>query len=80
MVTHESLVDDLARAGLDFWTEEDADLLVCVLMERYSALEVQSWLFLYDSELDGTPLVLLEQGRGREVMRRARQIVGRVGL
>lgn len=76
--TRASLMEDVARAGLTWGDEEDATHLVDVLLEGYTPLQAQTWLFLHDQELGGTPLVVLEEGGGRRVLQRARSLVGTV--
>lgn len=76
--TRESLMKDISRAGLEWGDEEDAAGLVDVLLEGFTPLQAQTWLFLHDSELGGTPLIILEEGRYRDVVRRARFLVAQV--
>jgi hypothetical protein len=77
-VTREMILRDILQTGLDAFDIEDVEMLVNVMLQTFSALETQAWLMLYDSELDGTPLVLVEQGRIREVIARARKLVADV--
>lgn len=74
-VTREMLLRDICQSGLDDFDLEDVKLLINVMLQAHSALETQAWLMLHDSELDGTPLFLVEQGRIREVIARARKLV-----
>lgn len=73
--TRETLLKEVSRCGLDWGDEDDAAELVDVLLETFTPLEAQTWLFMHDPELDGIPMAELEVGRGRAVRLRARRIV-----
>lgn len=66
---------EMAHETLDEFDREDVDMIVDILLEGYSPLEIMSWLFFLDSGLEGTPLIMLAEGRTREVTLRARRMV-----
>lgn len=74
-LSREQIIDELAQLELDWGDEEDAELLVDLLLRRYRPFEVLTWLLFLCDELGGTPIELLTEGRGREVFREARQLV-----
>lgn len=76
--TREKLIAALGHLELDEFDEEDATHLVDVLLEAFTPLEVQVWICFPDVELDGTPLAMIEEGQGRQVMVRARKLVADV--
>ena len=65
------LLDDL---DLGWGVDEDADVLIDILLESYDLHGAYIWLLFYDDELDGVPIALLENGRTRQVFRRARRL------
>lgn len=75
VAARDDLIEQIGMVGLDDFDLDDAWSLADVLLEAHTPAEAMSWLCFHDAELDGVPLVLLERGRGREVLRRARGIV-----
>jgi hypothetical protein len=66
--------------NLPWGVDEDADMLIDLLREGdYSYKDIATWLFFPDylGDLEGTPLVLLEEGRSRDVFKEARKMVGK---
>lgn len=75
IAVRDDLLHQISMVGLDDFDLDDAWSLADVLLEAHTPAEAMSWLCFHDPELDGVPLALLERGRGREVLRRARGIV-----
>lgn len=75
-LTRATVVEELESLGLDWGDQDDAVALVDVLLAVFTPAGAYIWLAFYWEPLDGTPVVLLEQGRAREVFREARRIVG----
>ncbi len=72
--TAESLRHAVLLAIPDPWDQEDALLVSELLLRRFGPLDAQTWLSMPDGVLGGTPLVLIGEGRVREVVVRAREI------
>jgi hypothetical protein len=77
-VSKETLIQELEHMDLDWGDEEDAKDLVALLLERYTVTLAWTWLAWHNERLGGMPIVLLQEGRGREVFAEARRVVGRV--
>lgn len=75
IITRELVLHQVRHSGLDEFDVEDCERLVDLMLEAFTALEVLSWLIFDDPELGGIPVLLLKDGRLREVMTRARQMV-----
>lgn len=75
VAARDDLIHQISMVGLDDFDLDDARSLADVLLEAHTPAEAMSWLCFHDTELDGVPLALLEDGRGREVLCRARSIV-----
>lgn len=73
--TRDVVLHQVRTSGLDPFDVEDTERVVDVMLEAFTAFEVLSWLIFYDAELDGTPVLLVRDGRIREVMAAARQLV-----
>lgn len=78
MVTREAIEQTLVDLALDWDAEEDASSLLDILLESYDLEGAYTWLLFYNRILGGTPLVMLEEGRHREVFAEARRLVGEV--
>ena len=77
-MTREELIRQLQAADLDWGDEEDAVVLVDLMLEVYTEWETYTFLFFHCSWLGATPLFALEQGRARDVFSVARSMVADV--
>jgi hypothetical protein len=73
--TRNQLADFIRRGVPDEFDQEDALALVDVLSEAMTPILIMTWVAWLDDELGGVPLELIKEGRGRQVMRRARRLV-----
>lgn len=73
--TREAVLHQVRHSGLDEFDVEDVECMVDLLLEAFTPLEVLSWLIFADPILEGTPVLLIQDGRLREVMQVARQMV-----
>lgn len=73
--TRDQLVSYINHGGLDEFDLEDVVNLVDMLLEALSPVQVMTWLSWRDEELGGMPLVMVREGRTRDVIRRARTLV-----
>jgi len=73
-VTRESLIAELRSLDLDWGDEEDLIILVDDLLKRFTPLGAWTWLAFWDEDLGGIPIVLVRDGRARDVIVRARVI------
>jgi hypothetical protein len=64
-------LDDLVEWG----DAENANDLIDLLLERFDLEGIYTWLFFHSTQLGGTPLHLLEEGRSRPVFQEARRLV-----
>lgn len=60
---------------LDGAQQEDVEIVVDVLLEAFTPRQIGTWLCFYDEELDGLPVLLLDDGELEHVRRRARRMV-----
>lgn len=60
---------------MDEFDSEDAKDLADLLLEGFSALQAITWLSFFSSELEAVPLLMLQDGRSRELFRHARGMV-----
>jgi hypothetical protein len=70
----------LGHLSLDWDVEEDADVLLDLLLKAYSPTTAWIWLTFFNSELDGIPLAMLERGQSRAVFKEARRLLAQVEL
>jgi hypothetical protein len=77
-ITREDIREALGHLSLEWGVEEDADVLIDLLLEAYTLEGAWTWLSFHNRHLGGTPLVLLEQGSARAVFREARRLVSQV--
>lgn len=63
-------------ADCDWGVDEDAAILIDILLQTFTLESVATWIFFYNTELHAVPLFLLEQGHYRDVFREARRLVG----
>ena len=74
-VTRDSLVRKIRESGLDEFDADDAAVLVDVLLEGFTAVEALTLLYWPDTELEGTPIILIGEGQIRRVTQRMRRLV-----
>lgn len=77
-ITRADIREALGHLSLEWGDEEDADLLIDLLMESYTLEGAWTWLSFFNLNLNGVPLVLLEQGKAPIVFQEARRLVGQV--
>jgi hypothetical protein len=68
------MIVELDNLNLDWGDEEDAKALVELLLQKHTIIGAWTWLMWPDDELYSTPLILLQQGKSRDVFRRALQL------
>lgn len=76
-LSREQIEESLNELSLDWDADEDARLLIDLLLESYTLEGAWTWLSFHNRNLGGTPLMLLESGRHKDVFAEARALVGR---
>lgn len=74
-ISRDDIIEVLAKMDLEWGVDEDAEMLIDVLLGRYEILEAYTWVFFYNPDFGTSPLTMLEMGRSREVFQAARGLV-----
>lgn len=77
-ISRQQIEEILTNLDLDWGVDEDASILIDILLEAFTLKEAATWLFFFDITLGETPLLLMINGGTRAVFVEARARVSQV--